>query len=227
MTHNEKQPEALTPEQIAAQIRATADPIDAANPGYAGLLGKGRANFARALTENNPAVGVTEATVLSMSGRTFFLPGDTILLSLTLNGAATEAEGGRSLLSYLREEARLTGTRKACGEGACGACSVLVDGALLTSCTIPLERIAGRSIVTIEGVPASEMDIYVRAFSEAGAVQCGFCTPGMILAGVALLDENPHPTEAQVRDAIAGNLCRCTGYVKIVDAIEAAARGDA
>ena len=104
---------------------------------------------------------------------------------------------GRALLSFLREDARLTGAKQACGEGACGACSVLVDGALLTSCTIPLERMAGRSIVTVEGIPAPEMDIYVRAFSEAGAVQCGFCTPGMVLAAKALLDRNRRPDAAR------------------------------
>ena len=115
------------------------------------------------------------------------------MVRFTLNGAAVEAEAGRSLLSFLREEARLTGAKLSCGEGACGACSVIVDGALLSSCTIPVERIAGRSIVTIEGIPGPEMDVYVRAFSEAGAVQCGFCTPGMVLAAKALLDRNPDP----------------------------------
>ncbi len=146
------------------------------------------------------------------------------MVHFTLNGAAVEAEGGRSLLSYLRDEARLTGAKKACGEGACGACSVLVNGALLTSCTIPLERIAGRTIVTVEGIPESEMDAYVRAFSEAGAVQCGFCTPGMVLAAKALLDRNPDPSQAEVRAGLRRNLCRCTGYAKIVEGVLLAAR---
>ena len=146
------------------------------------------------------------------------------MVRFTLNGVTVEAEGGRSLLSYLREEARLTGAKNACGEGACGACSVLINGALLTSCTIPLERIVGKTIVTVEGIPGSEMDAYVRAFSEAGAVQCGFCTPGMVLAAKALLDRNADPSEAEVRAALRRNLCRCTGYVKIVAGVLLAAR---
>jgi selenium-dependent xanthine dehydrogenase len=146
------------------------------------------------------------------------------MVRFTLNGTAVETEGGRSLLSYLREEARLTGTKLSCGEGACGACSVLADGALLTSCTIPLERIAGRSIVTIEGIPEREIDAYARAFSEAGAVQCGFCTPGMVLAAKALLDRNPDPDPAEVRAALRRNLCRCTGYAKIVAGVLLTAR---
>ena len=149
---------------------------------------------------------------------------DSSMVRFTLNGAAVETEGGRSLLSWLREEARLTGTKLSCGEGACGACSVLVNGALLTSCTIPLERIAGRSIVTVEGIPRHEMDVYVRAFSESGAVQCGFCTPGMVLAAKALLDSNPEPSQAEVRAALRRNLCRCTGYAKIVAGVLLAAR---
>jgi selenium-dependent xanthine dehydrogenase len=146
------------------------------------------------------------------------------MVRFTLNGVTVEAEGGRSLLSYLREEARLTGAKNACGEGACGACSVLINGELLTSCTIPLERIAGKAIVTVEGIPGSEMDAYVHAFAEAGAVQCGFCTPGMVLAAKALLDSNPDPSHAEVRAALRRNLCRCTGYVKIIEGVLLAAR---
>ncbi|MBE3134153.1 MAG: 2Fe-2S iron-sulfur cluster binding domain-containing protein, partial [Acidobacteria bacterium] len=146
------------------------------------------------------------------------------MVRFTLNGVTVEAEGGRSLLSYLREEARLTGAKNACGEGACGACSVLINGELLTSCTIPLERIAGKAIVTVEGIPGSEMDAYVHAFAEAGAVQCGFCTPGMVLAAKALLDSNPDPSHAEVRASLRRNLCRCTGYVKIIEGVLLAAR---
>jgi aldehyde oxidoreductase len=146
------------------------------------------------------------------------------MVGFTLNGVAVEAEGGRSLLSYLRDEAGLTGAKRSCGEGACGACSVLVNGALLTSCTIPLERIAGRSIVTVEGIPPFEIEAYVRAFSEAGAVQCGFCTPGMVLAAKALLDRNPDPSPGEARAALRRNLCRCTGYAKIVAGVLGAAR---
>jgi aldehyde oxidoreductase len=146
------------------------------------------------------------------------------MVRFTLNGAPVEAEGGRTLLSYLRGEARLTGAKLSCGEGACGACSVIVDGALLTSCTIPLQRVEGRSVVTVEGIPAPEMDIYARAFAETGAVQCGFCTPGMVLAAKALLDRNPDPTPSEVRAGLRRNLCRCTGYAKIVEAVLAAGR---
>jgi selenium-dependent xanthine dehydrogenase len=146
------------------------------------------------------------------------------MVRFTLNGVPMEAEGGRTLLAYLRGEAGLTAAKLSCGEGACGACSVIVDGSLLTSCTIPLERMAGRSVVTLEGLPGPEMDLYARAFSEAGAVQCGYCTPGMVLAAKALLDRNPDPGPAEARAALKRNLCRCTGYAKIVDGVLAAAR---
>jgi selenium-dependent xanthine dehydrogenase len=145
-------------------------------------------------------------------------------ISFMLNGRPAQAEGGRTLLSYLRDEARLTAAKNACGEGSCGACSVIVDGAALTSCTIPLERMAGKTITTVEGIPESELDIYVEAFSDAGAVQCGFCTPGMVVAAKSLLDRNPDPTPQQVRAALRRNLCRCTGYVKLVDGVMRAAR---
>ncbi len=146
------------------------------------------------------------------------------MVRFTLNGVPVEAEAGQTLLAYLRGEARLTAAKLSCGEGACGACSVIVNGSLLTSCTIPLERMAGRSIVTLEGIPPAEMDLYARAFSEAGAVQCGFCTPGMVLAAKALLDRNPDPSPSEVRAGLRRNLCRCTGYAKIVEGVLAAAR---
>ena len=145
-------------------------------------------------------------------------------ISFTLNGRPVEADGGRTLLSYLRDEAHLTAAKNACGEGSCGACSVIVDGAALTSCTIPLERMAGKAITTVEGIPGPELDIYVEAFSDAGAVQCGFCTPGMVIAAKTLLDRNPDPTPQQVRAALRRNLCRCTGYAKLVDGVMRAAR---
>ena len=145
------------------------------------------------------------------------------MVHFTLNGVAAEAEGGRSLLSYLRDEARLTAAKLACGEGVCGACSVLLDGAVVRSCTVPLERAEGKSVLTLEGFPGDELSLYERAFVEAGAVQCGYCTPGMVIAAKALLDANRDPSEAEIRKAIRLNLCRCTGYVKIVDAIRRAA----
>jgi len=146
------------------------------------------------------------------------------MIQFTLNGDTVETEGGRTLLSYLRGEALLTGAKNACGEGTCGACSVIVNGSLLSSCTIPLEKMAGKSIVTVEGIQKPEMDAYVRAFSDAGAVQCGFCTPGMVIAAKALLDKNPAPTQAQVRTGLRRNLCRCTGYQKIIAGVLLAAR---
>ena len=146
------------------------------------------------------------------------------MVRFTLNGKAVAAEGGRSLLSWLRDEARLTAAKNGCGEGACGSCSVIVDGRLLSSCVTALERMEGKSVLTVEGIDGPEMQCYERAFSEAGAVQCGYCTPGMVLAAKALLDRNPLPGASEVRAGLRRNLCRCTGYVKIVDAILAASR---
>ncbi len=145
------------------------------------------------------------------------------MVRFTLNGKAVAAEGGRSLLSYLRDEARMTAAKNGCGEGTCGTCAVIVDGRLLTSCLTALERIEGKSVVTVEGIDAPEMACYERAFAEAGAVQCGYCTPGMVLAAKVLLDGNPAPGREEVRASLRKNLCRCTGYVKIVDAVIRAA----
>ena len=146
------------------------------------------------------------------------------MVHFTLNGGRVAAEAGRSLLSWLREEARLTSAKNACGEGVCGACSVIVDGRLMTSCTMPLEKVEGKSVLTLEGVPEQEKDAYVRGFTEAGAVQCGFCTPGMILAAKVLLDRTPDPTPQEVRAGLRRNICRCTGYAKIIDGVLRAGR---
>ena len=146
------------------------------------------------------------------------------MIRFTLNGDIVEAEGERTLLSYLRGDALLTGAKNACGEGTCGACSVIVDGSLLTSCTIPLAKMAGKSIITVEGIERAEMDAYVRAFSDAGAVQCGFCTPGMVMSAIDMVKRYDYQLdEATVRRELEGNLCRCTGYHNIVKAILAAA----
>jgi len=146
------------------------------------------------------------------------------MVRFVLNGREVAAEGeGRSLLSWLREEARLTAAKNGCGEGTCGACSVIIDGALRSSCTMPLQRLEGKTVLTVEGIAGPEMDCYERAFSEAGAVQCGYCTPGMVMAAKALLDANPNPDERQVRTGLRKNLCRCTGYAKIVEAVTLAA----
>jgi aldehyde oxidoreductase len=146
------------------------------------------------------------------------------MVHFTLNGERVTAEGGRPLLAYLREEARLTAAKLACGEGVCGACSVLIDGELRTSCALALEKVEGKSVLTLEGILPAEMACYTRAFVEAGAVQCGYCTPGMVIAAKALLDSTPDPDEKQVRAGIRKNLCRCTGYIKIVDAIKKASQ---
>lgn len=148
------------------------------------------------------------------------------LLRMTVNGRPVElaVEPYRTLLDVLRDDLDLTGAKKGCDRGDCGACTVLLDGQPVTSCMMLAVQADGRSITTIEGVGQNgRLHPVQQAFVDHGAVQCGFCTPGMVLAAVALLDEHPHPTEAQVRDAVAGNLCRCTGYAKIVDAVMAAA----
>jgi carbon-monoxide dehydrogenase small subunit len=149
-------------------------------------------------------------------------------MTLTVNGTPYEVaiEPRQSLLQLLREELHLTGTKEGCSEGECGACTVLLDGKTVDSCLIFALEAQGREVTTIEGLAqGDQLHPVQKAFAEYGAVQCGFCTPGMILAAKALLDSNPHPTELEIRQGISGNLCRCTGYVKIVEAIQAAARG--
>jgi carbon-monoxide dehydrogenase small subunit len=145
---------------------------------------------------------------------------------LTVNGAPAEvdAPGMRRLLDVLREDLGLTGTKEGCGEGECGACSVLVDGLVVDACLVPLCQVAGSSVDTVEGLAGTEgMNVLQSAFLETGGAQCGICTPGMLMAGEAFLATGAEPTEAAVREAIAGNLCRCTGYTKIIDAILLAA----
>ena len=124
------------------------------------------------------------------------------------------------LLDVLREQLRLTGTKEGCGEGECGACSVMIDGQIVNSCLVPVAQVEGASIQTIEGV-ASEDQLHAvqQAFLECGGAQCGICTPGMVLAAVNLLQKNPHPNEAEIRNGLAGNLCRCTGYMKIFESV--------
>ena len=124
------------------------------------------------------------------------------------------------LLDVLREELQLTGTKEGCGEGECGACSVKIDGTIVNSCLVPVAQVHGSEIRTIEGVANDdELHAVQQAFIEHGGAQCGICTPGMVLAAVDLLDRNPQPTEADIRTALAGNLCRCTGYMKIFESV--------
>ena len=146
-------------------------------------------------------------------------------ISFVLNGREVSINTGalRSLLDVLREDFKLTGVKKGCGEGECGACSVLVNGRLINSCIFPVGAAQDSEIVTIEGFRETEKyKVIEEAFAEAGSVQCGFCTPGMVLAAEALLREEPEPEEAAIREAISGNLCRCTGYNMIVDGIKIA-----
>ena len=137
-----------------------------------------------------------------------------------------EARADASLLSVLRDTLDMTGTKEGCEIGECGACSVLLDGVLVNSCLVLAAQANGREVVTIEGIrnPDGGPNDLQQAFIDYGAVQCGFCTPGMVLAGESLLSKNFHPSRSEIRQAIAGNLCRCTGYIQIIDAIEATAR---
>lgn len=151
-----------------------------------------------------------------------------LVVHYTINGRPYEAytEPNRTLLEVVRDDLRLTGAKEGCGTGDCGACSMIVDGKLVTSCLMLAPQAERAEIVTIEGLAQDgRLHPVQQAFIEKGAVQCGFCIPGMILAGKALLDRNPQPSEREIREAIAGNLCRCTGYTKIVEAIAAVATG--
>ncbi|HEU5193457.1 MAG TPA: (2Fe-2S)-binding protein [Methylomirabilota bacterium] len=148
-------------------------------------------------------------------------------LTLTINGERHDVsvEPSRTLLEVLRTDLGLTGTKENCLEAECGVCTVLLDGEAVNACVVLAVRCRDRAIVTIEGLAAGgELHPLQRAFIDAGAVQCGYCIPGMILAAKAYLDEHPSPGEDAVREALAGNLCRCTGYQKIADAVLAAAR---
>ena len=148
-------------------------------------------------------------------------------LTITVNGRphALEIEPNRTLLEFLRDDLGLTGTKEACDTGGCGACTVLLDGRPVYSCLLLALDCQGRQVLTIEGLAdGDQLHPLQQAFVDHGAIQCGFCTPGMVLTAHALLEENPAPTEAEIREAIAGNICRCTGYAKTVEAIQAASR---
>ena len=146
----------------------------------------------------------------------------------TVNTAPVELDvpGMRRLLDVLREELALTGTKEGCGEGECGACTVLLDGLPVDSCLVPVCQVEGASVATVEGLaPGGALDPLQAAFLETGGAQCGICTPGMLMSARAYLDAGGGPDDAAIRDAIAGNLCRCTGYTKIVEAIARVAAG--
>ncbi len=146
--------------------------------------------------------------------------------AFNVNGSPVEVEaaGTRRLLDVLREDLGLTGTKEGCGEGECGACSVLIDGAVVDACLVPVSQVRGAAITTVEGMGSPErLSVLQRAFLETGGAQCGICTPGMLVAGEAFLASGAEPTDENIRTAIAGNLCRCTGYTKIIEAIALAA----
>lgn len=148
------------------------------------------------------------------------------MIEFFLNGkkVCSERDPMTRLLDVFREEFNLTGPKEGCGEGECGACSCLVDGNLTNSCLVPVGNVRGKEVITLEGFRETpQYKLLEHTFAEAGAVQCGFCTPGMIMASQALLAKNAHPTLQDIRNAVSGNLCRCTGYNMIVNAINMAA----
>ena len=150
-------------------------------------------------------------------------------ISVTVNGAehTLTIPPDRVLLDMLREDLGLTGTKRGCGNGECGACSVIMDGVLVDSCLVPAMKANGSEILTVEGLgDEGGLHPIQEAFLEKGAVQCGFCTPGMLLVAKNLLDQNPHPSLEEIKKAISGNLCRCTGYTKIIEAIESVNKHD-
>ena len=147
-----------------------------------------------------------------------------IVLSVNGERRETEAWGGESLLYVLRERLSLPGSKNACEQGECGSCSVLLDGVLVCSCLVLAAQADGREVMTVEGLADDErLHPVQEAFADAGAVQCGFCTPGLVVATADLLAHNPSPSDDEIREALSGNLCRCTGYQKIFDAVRTAA----
>lgn len=147
-------------------------------------------------------------------------------ISLTVNGTPRQVEAHpmERLLDVLRNQLSLTGTKEGCGEGECGACSVMVNGELVNSCLVPIAQVQGAEVLTIEGIARDEkLHPVQKAFLACGGAQCGMCTPGMIVATVHLLGRNPHPSSEEIREGLNGNLCRCTGYMRIFEAVERAA----
>ena len=148
-------------------------------------------------------------------------------ITFRINGVEREIDSPpmKRLLDVLREDLRLTGTKEGCGEGECGACSVIVNGEVINSCLTPVCQTQGAEILTAEGLSCDGcLEPLQQAFLECGAAQCGICTPGMLISARSLLEANPQPTREEIKEAIAGNLCRCTGYIKIIDAIQIAAK---
>jgi carbon-monoxide dehydrogenase small subunit len=153
---------------------------------------------------------------------------ESVAINLRINGEvhSLKVETKRTLLEVLRQDLGLTGTKRGCNQGVCGACSILVDGNSIRSCLSLAVAMQDRDIVTIEGLSRDgRLDPMQQAFLDAGAIQCGFCMPGMIISAKALISRNPQPSTEQIRHALANNICRCSGYVKVIDAVRRAARG--
>ena len=149
--------------------------------------------------------------------------GGLMKLKFTLNGEPVEilVSADKTLLRIIRDDIRIMGTKEGCEEGECGACTVILDGKAVNACLVPAIQLEGREVLTIEGLSdGKRLHKIQQAFIDAGAIQCGYCTPGVIMSAYALLSENPNPNEDEIREAISGNLCRCTGYQKIIDAVK-------
>ena len=146
------------------------------------------------------------------------------MYTLNVNGKTVTTEEKKSLLRFLRDDLHLTSVKDGCSQGACGACTVIIDGETCKSCVPTTDKLEGKKIITVEGLSDWESQVYTYAYGEAGAVQCGFCIPGMVMCTKALLDKNPDPTENEIMYALRNNYCRCTGYVKIIAAVKLAAK---
>ena len=146
------------------------------------------------------------------------------MATFTVNGQTVQAEKNQKLIRFLRDELRLISVKDGCSEGACGTCHVLIDGKATKACIPSTDKLEGKTVLTVEGLSDWEKAVYTYAFGKAGAVQCGFCIPGMVMATYVLLSKNPDPTEEEIRVGISGNICRCTGYDLIVECIRLAAK---
>ncbi|MCD6168041.1 MAG: (2Fe-2S)-binding protein [Caldisericia bacterium] len=151
----------------------------------------------------------------------------TIKINFVLNGEEIidEVPVNITLLDYLRDYLRLTGTKEGCGKGECGACTVIMNGRSVNSCMVLIPQVDGKNVLTIEGLSKNGITKIQKAFVEEGAIQCGFCTPGMVMSTYYLLSKNPHPNEEEIREGLSGNLCRCTGYKKIIEAVKRVSGG--